>query len=294
MLPLFQKLLPSPMPGRFPPIPGRFPAIPGRFPGTPSGSRPGNVVGRCALLRPGRPPPLTGLFGEFGVGNDGFADGRPARLPLGPPAWPGRVIGRLGSWGRIDPRPGRAVDPPGRSPGEGAGRVIPAPFGSEVGSDGRLTAPRLGRDMPPGRCVTEFAIPPESWGRFAGRCGGIGRLICDVGGRDIGMEGRAIPPVGRDIAGAGRVIPPAGRAIPPDGFAMAGRLPPPPGRASARVARIPRPRTARDSTTAADTRMSNLGEEQKGLRRGDVTSLSAAGATCGRSSSRNPADLYRR
>jgi hypothetical protein len=50
------------------------------------------------------------------------------------------------------------------------------------GSDGRLIPPRLGRDMPLGRCM-----PP---GRAIGRCGICG-LAIGICGLACGIDGRA-------------------------------------------------------------------------------------------------------
>jgi hypothetical protein len=180
------------------------------------------------------------------------------------------VVGRLGGCGRIAPRPGRAVDPPGRIPGEGAGRVMPPPCGTE----GRLTEPRLGRDIPPGRCGI--------WGR-----------ACGIWGRACGIWGRACGIWGRACGIWGRAMPPAGRAIPPDGLPMDGRAPPP-GRASALVAEKPAPSKAIDIRTAADSRIMHLGERDKESRRDVVTSSAPAGATGGRSSFQSPAGFSRR
>ncbi len=216
--------------------------------------------------------------------------------------------------GRIEPMPGRAVDPPGRRPGVGAGRFIPPAEGSE----GRVVEPRLGRDRLPGPCAPGRLRPPGIWGRACGIWGrvagrvwavGIWGRACGIWGRDIGRDwavgicGRDIcgrEACGRDIGADGRDIPPAGRAMPPAGRAMppAGRPPPPrwppppPGRASARGGSIPRDTANKASTTAAGRRITDLTRWKDRGR--VVTSRRPVGAACGRSSSRNRVPRRRR
>lgn len=184
----------------------------------------------------------------------------------------------------MDPSPGRAVTPPGRRPGDGAGRVMPP-----EGSDGRLIPPKLGREMPLGRCMPGRAMPPGNWGLACGNWGlaiwglaiGICGLACGIWGRAIGICGLDWGIDGLACGIDGRAMPPAGRAMPPDGRAMAGRPPPPPGRASARAAQRHWASSAIDNAESTESRITFLAEGLGRAWRADITSRLPAGAACG-------------